>query len=209
MESITCERRKIYDGILRLIHAWNGLSILFLIMTVWLSELFEHGAGEKTLWLIHIYMGYALIVGIVARLTWGMVGPQHARFSDMWHPKTWMQAVRSFSLRTAPRFGHDTLASAAYLGLYVLLFVMAGTGLSLAAIEQSIGPLSPWLADSAWLKGLFKAPHEFGYNLVLAFVTIHVAALIWHEWKDKIPTAQAMVSGYQYRIKQNGPSPDV
>ena len=202
METITYERRKVYDGMLRLIHAWNGIAILFLIITVLLSELFDHGSGEKTLWLMHIYVGYALVVGLVARLVWGFVGPAHARFSDMWHPGNWWNAVRAFNLRTTPRIGHDTLASAAYLAVYALLFMMAATGLSLAAIEHSIGPLSPWLADSAWLKGLYKEPHEFGYNVILAFVVAHIAALIWHERKDKTPMSQSMVSGYQYHIKE-------
>lgn len=201
METLTYERRKIYDGMLRLIHAWNGIAILFMILTVLLSELFEHGPGENTLWLIHIYVGYALVTGLVARLVWGFAGPAHARFSDMWHPKNWWQALRSFNLRSMPRFGHDTLASAAYLAIYAVLLMMAATGLSLAAIEHSTGPLTPWLADSIWLKGLFKEPHEFGYNVIIAFVVMHIAALIWHEWKDRTPTAQSMVSGYQYRIQ--------
>jgi len=204
METITYERRKVYDGMLRLIHAWNGIAILFLIVTVWLSGLFEHATGEKTLWLMHIYVGYALVTGLVARFVWGFVGPANARFSDMWHPKNWWQALRAFNLRSTARFGHDTLASAAYLALYAVLFMMSATGLSLAAIEHSTGPLSPWLADSAWLKGLFKEPHEFGYNAILAFVAVHIAALIWHERKDKTPTAQSMVSGYQYRIRETG-----
>ncbi|TCV90310.1 cytochrome b/b6 domain-containing protein [Sulfurirhabdus autotrophica] len=203
METITYERRKTYDGVLRLIHAWNGIAILFMIITVLLSEFFGNGPGEKTLWLIHIYGGYALVTGLVARLVWGIVGPKHARFSDMWYPSHWWNAVRSFSLRSPSGFGHNTLASAAYLAVYAILFMMAATGLSLAAIEHSVGPLSPWLADSAWLKDLFKEPHEFGYNVIIAFIVVHIAALIWHEWKDKTPTAQSMVSGYQYRVSES------
>jgi cytochrome b len=35
----------------------------------------------------------------------------------------------------------------------------------------------------------------------MAFVVVHIAALIWHESKDKTPLAQSMVSGYQYEIE--------
>lgn len=199
METLTFERRKTYDGVLRLIHAWNGLSILFLMMTVWLSELFEKGAGEKTLWQIHVYVGYALVVGLAARLVWGFIGPRHARFSDMWHPREWLRAVRSFSLRSTPRFGHDTLASGIYLAVYVLLLVMAGTGLALSAIEHSMGPLTPWFADKVLLKDFFEEPHEAIYSVLMAFVVVHIAALIWHEKVEKTPLAQSMVSGYQYK----------
>lgn len=200
-ETFTYQRRKVYDGILRLVHAWNGLAIVFLIATVWLSELFEEGVGEKTLWQLHAYLGYALVVGLAARLAWGLVGPRHARFSDMWHPVLWWLAARRRSLRTPPRFGHDALASGVYLAVYILLLAMAATGLALAAIELNIGPLTLWLGDAAWLKEMFEEPHEMIYYALMAFVAAHVGALIWHERTEKTPLAQGMVSGYQYLIR--------
>lgn len=199
-QTLTYRRQKVYDPILRIIHACNGLAILFLMATVWLSELFERGVGEDTLWTIHIYLGYVLVIGIVARLLWGIVGPAHARFSDLWHPAAWWNAVRNFNFKSSHRIGHDSLASGVYLLVYVLLAVMAVTGLSLAAIEHSMGPLDAWIGDMPWLKHTFEEPHEFIYNLLIGFVVVHIAALIWHELKDRIPLAQAMVSGYQYQL---------
>lgn len=207
METITYQRKKVYDPILRLIHLWNGLSILFLMTTIWISDLFEKGVGEKTLWQIHIYIGYALTIGIVARLTWGVVGPHHARFSDMWHPIVWWDAVRHFNFHTTPRFGHNTLASGAYLLVYLLLMTMALTGLSLAAIEHSMGPLNAWIGDTPWLAEI-EEPHELIYYFLMAFVVAHIAALIWHEVKDKTPLAQAMVTGYQYEVDLTQNAPD-
>jgi Ni/Fe-hydrogenase 1 B-type cytochrome subunit len=201
METLTYRRHKVYDPALRLIHLWNGLAILFLMATIWLSDLFEKGVGEKTLWQLHIYIGYALVVGIVARLAWGIVGPRHARFSDMWHPVAWWDAVRNLNLKAKPRFGHNTLASGAYLLVYLLLITMVVTGLGLAAIEQSMGPFNVWFGDMAWLEDLFEEPHELIYYLLMGFVVIHIAALIWHEHKDKTPLAQAMVTGYQYEVE--------
>ena len=204
MEPINYERHKVYDGVLRLIHAWNGLAVLFLLLTALLSDWFEPGAGQKGLWQLHIILGYALILGLAARLTWGMVGPRHARFSDLWHPARWRAAIRNRSLKTAPRFGHHPLASAVYLAVYGLLLAMAATGLGLAAIEHGAGPLAPWLTDSLWLKNLFKEPHEFIYGLLGAFILVHITALIRHEIADRTPLAQGMVSGYQYRIVPQG-----
>ena len=203
MEKITYRRQKVYDPALRLIHLWNGLAILFLMVTIWISDLFDKGVGEDTLWQIHIFIGYALVVGIVARLAWGLVGPRHARYSDMWHPAAWWNAVRHFNLTTKPRFGHNTLASAVYLLVYLLLIAMAVSGLGLAAIEHSMGPFNAWFGDMAWLKDLFEEPHEIIYYLLMGFVVIHIAALIWHEYKDKTPVAQAMVTGYQYEVEPN------
>ncbi len=202
MEKISYSRRKVYDPILRLIHLCNGMIILFLMMTIWVSELFEKGVGEKTLWQLHIYLGYALVIGIVARLSWGIVGPHHARLSDMWHPAAWWNAIRHFEMKAKPRFGHNTLASGVYLLVYLLLLVMALTGLGLAAVEHSMGPFNAWFGDMAWLKDVFEEPHELIYNFLMIFVVAHVAALIWHEKQDKTPIAQSMVSGYQYEVEQ-------
>lgn len=200
METLTYRRNKVYDPILRLIHAWNGLAILFLIATVMLSELFEKGVGEDTLWQFHIYLGYGLILGLAARLAWGMVGPAHARFSDMWHPSSWWKAITTRKLQSVPRFGHDVLASGVYLLVYLLLLTIAVTGLGLAAVEHSTGPFNDWFGDMAWLKETFEEPHELIYNLLIGFVIVHIGALIWHEWKDRTPLAQSMVTGYQYQI---------
>ena len=203
MEKITYQRQKVYDPALRLIHLWNGLAILFLMTTIWLSDLFDKGSSETALWQLHIYLGYALVLGIVARLAWGLVGPRHARFSDMWHPAAWWQAIRHGNFKAKPRFGHHTLASAAYLLVYLLLIVMAITGLGLAAIEQSAGPFNVWFGDMAWLEDTFEEPHEIIYYLLMGFVLLHIAALIWHEYKDKTPLAQSMVTGYQYEVDDN------
>ncbi len=200
METFTYRRAKVYDPVLRLIHAWNGLAILFLIATVSLSDLFEKGAGEDAIWQLHIYLGYGLILGLVARLAWGIAGPAHARFSDMWHPAAWWNAIATRNLRAAPRLGHHTLASGAYLLVYLLLIAMVVTGLGLAAVEHSTGPFNAWFGDMPGLKEAFEEPHEFIYNLLIGFVIVHIAALIWHERKDKVPLAQSMVSGYQYQI---------
>jgi cytochrome b len=54
-----------------------------------------------------------------------------------------------------------------------------------------------------WMKELFEEPHELIFYLLMGFVVIHITALIWHEYKDKTPLAQAMVTGYQYEVKQN------
>lgn len=201
LETLTYHRQKVYDPILRIIHAWNGLTILSLILTVSLADLADKGAAEDFIWQSHVLIGYALILGLVARLVWGLVGPTHARLSDMWHPAAWWKAVTTFNFRSTPRFGHDKLASGAYLVVYGLLLVMAVTGLGLAAAEHSLGPLNGWIGDMPWAKDMLEEPHETIYGILIGFVVLHIVALIWHEWKDKTPLAQGMVSGYKYQIE--------
>lgn len=196
MKDTTLHKEAVFDGLLRLIHAWNGLAILALIGTGLSAEAYEHGAEGAALWRLHIQFGYALIGGLCARLIWGLVGPASARWSDMWHPRAWLAALRMRG--SAPRRGHDALASAVFLALYAALATMAITGLALAAIEHNLGPLTSWVGDSLWLEDYFEEPHEALYGLVIGFVVLHLGALAWHQWFGPAPVAQAMITGNQY-----------
>lgn len=193
------ERKKVYDPLLRTLHWVIAMSILVLLGTAWSHELFEKGPYEKAIWLIHIYTGYVLTVAFSLRIIWGFIGPQHARFSSLWHPRTWLANLRRPNLKLGNTFGHHPMASFAYLTFYGLLVAMIVTGLGLAAIEHSIGPLAEWLSDSIWYGDLFEEPHEAISMLIVAFIVMHIGAMILHERLEKTPVSQAMISGYQYR----------
>jgi Ni,Fe-hydrogenase I cytochrome b subunit len=198
METQTLQRVKTYDGVLRSLHMVIGLALLVLILTGSVVDYFAHGVARDAIWQLHIYAGYSLILGFLARISWGIVGPRHARWSDMWHPTAWLAALRQRKLHAAPRVGHHALASAAYLAVYGVLLMMAVTGLMLAAVAQSTGPLFAWIGSAAWLEDIVKQPHELGYYFLIGFTLLHIFMLIWHEIRGRQPIAQSMVSGYQY-----------
>jgi cytochrome b len=202
METGNLERRRVYDPALRAMHWWNAGAIVALLATAWSSELFEHGPVERTLWQAHIWLGYALIVGVAARVAWGIVGPRYARFADLWHPRAWGAALRLRYATAASRFGHDPLASLAYLAVYALLGAMAVSGLALAAIEHGAGPLAPALGDMAWLKHLFSEPHEAIATTLAAFVGVHLTMLGVHQYRDRNGIAASMLTGLQYRRRE-------
>lgn len=193
-------REKVYDPILRILHAWNGLAILLLILSSLVAEWLEYTPEATALWRLHVWTGYVLVLGLVGRIVWGINGPSHARLSALWQGRAWLAALRARRLFTEPEgFGHHPLASGAYLALYLVILAMAVTGLALAAIDQGRGPLYAWLGHDVTLKHLFKTPHDVLEEFVWGFVILHIAALILHEARHGSPMAQAMVSGYQYR----------
>lgn len=194
------ESHRAYDPLLRTIHFWIALAILGLIITSQIAEAVEHGPWEPVVWGFHIQFGYAMAGGLVTRLIWGFVGPAHARWSDLWHPREWMAMLRGH-LRFPPRLGHDVRASAAFLALYAVLLAMTGTGLVLAAVEHKMGPLAASLAGDTGLKYLFKEPHEVGFAVVLGFIGLHTAALAFHRFYRRVPVDQAMLSGKQFLPK--------
>lgn len=188
---------RVFDPLLRLLHWVIALSIVSLIVTSQLADWFEHGPYEKTLWNLHILIGYTLTAGLLTRLLWGLAGPASARWRDLWHPAVWKDSVRNLRLPKTHRVGHDPLASLGYLFAYGVMALMVVTGLGLAASEFQAGPLAGWLGDVAWLEDVLGEPHEFGFGLMLGFIGLHLAALAFHQWRGE-RVAQSMVTGKQY-----------
>jgi cytochrome b len=200
MARITLIREKVYDPVLRILHAWIALTMLLLLLSSQAAKWMAFTPEAVALWRVHVWLGYGLLLGVFARLSWALYGPKHANWRQLWTWRAWLAAARNRTFFTEPpRFGHHPLATAAYLALYAIALVMAATGLALAAIDQGQGPFYAWLGQDALLKPWFSVPHDVLEEFVLGFVLLHIAALILHEGRHGIPLAQAMVSGYQYR----------
>jgi Ni/Fe-hydrogenase 1 B-type cytochrome subunit len=199
MPSLSLRREYVYDPVLRVIHAWNGLLIVLLALSGQLASNLNLDWPVAAIWRLHYWLGLSLILGITARLVWGFTGPGPARWRALWQPARWRVAWKARRFFTAPeRFGHHPLASAVYLLVYAGLLVMACTGLALAAVDQASGPLYPWLGYAVELKPWFRTPHEWLQYAFIVFVGVHLVALARHERQHGAPVAQAMVSGYQY-----------
>jgi Ni/Fe-hydrogenase 1 B-type cytochrome subunit len=197
------QARRVYDPLLRLLHATIGVAIIALIVTSQLADWFEHGPYEKTLWNLHILSGYALSAGLLTRILWGLVGPASARWRDLWHPEIWKSSLRNMRLPSAHRVGHDPIASLAYLFAYGVMALMVVTGMGLAASEFQAGPLAGWLGNASWLEDVLGEPHEAGFVLMLGFIGLHMAALMFHQLRGE-RVAQSMLTGKQYHHAESG-----
>lgn len=188
---------QVFDPLLRLLHWGLALCVVLLIATSQLAEVFEHGVAEDTMWSLHILSGYGLALTLLARVLWGLVGPASARWRDLWHPAVWHHALLDRRRPRTHRIGHDALASLAYLLAYGIMVLMILTGLVLAASEFNAGPLAGWPADMTTLADWLEDPHEFGFGLMLGYVGLHLAALVFHQSCGE-RVAQSMISGRQY-----------
>jgi cytochrome b len=197
MDTLSFHREKSYDAFLRLLHWTLVVCILFLFATELAAESVPKGEMRDMVWHGHVLTGYALACTLGLRLIWGFIGGRHARWPDFWHPAQWRALLVKRERPDTAAFGHDPLASLAYLGLYAILAGMVTTGFIAAAGYFDLGPLSG-LGISKDLAHDFKEVHEVAANLILLFVLAHIGALIFHERRGP-PMAQAMVSGWQYR----------
>lgn len=194
---------RVFDPLLRLLHWTIALSVVALIATSQLAEAFEHGPFENTLWNLHILAGYSFSAALLARLLWALVGPASARWRDLWHPAVWKDSLTHLRLPAQHRAGHDPIASLAYLFAYAVMALMVVTGLGLAASEFEAGPLAGWLGNAGWLEDVMEDPHEVGFALLLGFVGVHMAALLYHHFRGE-RVAQSMLTGKQYLKTESG-----
>ena len=96
-------------------------------------------------------------------------------------------------------YGHHAQASLSYILYYTLILAMVVTGFILASIIHGEGPFAAAFLDSFKYLHLLRQIHEYSWWVIAFFVVTHIGALIFHEWHDRIPIAQSMISGYQYR----------
>ncbi len=186
-----------FDPLLRMLHWTIALSIVGLIATSQIADWMEHGPYEKTLWNLHILVGYVLAMSMLTRVLWSLVGPASARWRDLWHPAIWKDSLKTMRLPAKHRAGHDPIASLAYLFAYGVMALMIVTGLALAASEFQTGPLAGWLGGVDWLEDVLGEPHEVGFTLLLGFIGLHMAALVFHQLRGE-RVAQSMLTGKQY-----------
>ena len=203
MTRVELKSARVYDPVLRLLHWVNALLIVALLISGLLAMYAE--PGEITAWLHewHGWLGAALVVSLSARIAWGLAGPGHARFADMWQPEAWRNSFRTGHPFTPPvRFGHHPTASLVYLALYSLLVGLASTGLMLLAMKQGHGPLTHWLGWDLACQIVPVSLHEIAAWLVLGFISLHLGALVLHPLRHHVPVAQAMFTGVQYLRKK-------
>lgn len=178
--------------------AWDGPTRLFkwaLVATVvsaWVSN--KYGAGNVA-W--HVWNGYAVLVLVVFRLLWGLVGGSTARFAGFLRAPlaTIRYGLDLLRGREAHYLGHNPLGGWMVMVLLGLAGLMGLSGLFNADTDRMIieGPLSAKLSDAA--VSLAHRIHHQAFDLLLIAIVLHLAAVAFHSVVKKERLAPAMVTG--------------
>ena len=138
----------------------------------------------------HARIGYVVLGLILFRLGWGVFGSAHSRFTDFVRGPAAVKAY--FGGKSGPYLGHNPAGGWSVLALLGLVLLQAATGLFNADDEYFSGPLNPLVSDEVAdaLGGL----HETLFNVLLAFIALHVLAVIWYVRRGD-PMLRAMISG--------------
>ncbi len=135
-------------------------------------------AAEQRLMEVHLYSGYALLGCIVFRLYWGFAGSSTARFSEFVRgPRAIAAYLREPPLPAPP--GHNPLGALSVVALLALLVLQVGLGLFVTDVDGlESGPLS-YLVSFETSRTLADA-HEIVFNILLGFIALHVAAVVFY-----------------------------
>lgn len=159
---------------------------------------------------LHVWAGYLVGGLLLARIVWGFVGPQHARFADFVSGpiQAWRYLVDLILLRARRHVGHSPAGGIMVLMLMVGCLATVWTGLELYAVEDGKGPLAyqtpviaQALADSHNSEtspgggAFWKEVHEVLANLTFLLVLLHIGGVVLASIVHRENLVRAMFTG--------------
>lgn len=140
---------------------------------------------------VHEWSGYTVIVVVVSRIIWGFVGSRHSRFTDfLVGPARLRDYLKGGPAASA---GHNPLGGWSVLLLLTLLLLQAGSGLFNSDDVLFQGPLYYWGGDA--FRDAMGVVHEMAFNGLLALISLHILAVLYHQLRRKEKLLQAMLRG--------------
>lgn len=166
------KRGPVWDLPLRLFH-WT---LALLILGAWYTV-----ENDMLDW--HLYIGMTILILLIFRLIWGFVGGSTARFSQFFASPSRIMSYLKDS-KNWRGIGHNPLAS---LSVWALLGLTAfQVGLGLFATDND-GLMEGPLAGKVSLDTTEAITdlHETMFNVLLAFIALHIVAIIFYMVRGK------------------------
>lgn len=171
MQQIQSVPVQIFDLAVRLFHWFQ----VVLLAGLWYS-------AEQEWYGLHQLLAYTLASLLGARLIWGLIGSETARFR---HFVPAPRQLRQYLANKTPVAGHNPVSALMILALFLLVALQFASGLMTTDEVMTEGPLYSLVPD--WLSSLAGSWHELGFNLMLGLVVVHVLAALWHQLSgDKV-----------------------
>jgi Ni/Fe-hydrogenase 1 B-type cytochrome subunit len=142
-----------------------------------------HALSDK-IWEIHTYFGYVLAALLLFRLILEIF-----QLADQKFIRKFKSAYKQFYTAKQNRelARHELTVKAIYSIFYLLLFIMAITGLFLA-FEDILAPFKS-------IRHSVKEVHGFCMYLILGFITVHLVGVFLAERKDDKGIVSDMING--------------
>jgi cytochrome b len=176
----------VWDGFVRVFH-WT-LVLLFAF-----SATTGKVGGTWIVW--HMYSGYAILALVLFRIVWGFVGGEFARFSAFVASPIAAARYGIGMLGKGARhvISHNPLGGWMVIAMLLVLGLQAGLGMISDDEIATTGPLARYVSQDTALAAM--SWHRKIGDLLLIFVAIHIAAVLFHVLVKKEGLIRAMFSG--------------
>jgi len=185
---------KVWDLFVRIFH-WTVVVCFFI---AYITE-------DDVMWL-HEFAGYTILVLVIARVIWGLVGTRYARFTNfVYKPSTIKQYFKdSLRFKSKRYLGHNPVGGVMVILLLVMLVLtswsgMEADGVSLFADNTfNIEIVKSAIADDDHENGgseVWEEIHEFFANATLFLVFLHVAGVIFSSIVHGENLVRSMITG--------------
>jgi len=176
---------KVWDLFVRIFH-WS----LVLTFTV------AYVTGEE-LEVLHNNAGYAVLVLVLLRIVWGIIGSRHARFSDFLYPPGEIRRFLRDTLAGRARryLGHNPAGGAMIIAMLLCLVITTVTGIAFYGVEDGAGPLAMLAGTPEGIKEMLEELHEFFANLMVLMVVVHIIGVIVESKLHNESLVRAMLTG--------------
>jgi len=222
----------VWDASTRWFHWINALCIIALalvgVVILNAGALDVSDAGKVTLKKVHAWIGYVFALNFLWRIAWAFLGNSYARWRAVLPGgKGYFHAVRSYVAafiagHPEQYLGHNPVGRLGITALFLLIFLLALTGLVLAGTDLFYPPIGHWIAqwvvapdvapgslvpyapemyDAAAYKAMrafrkpFASVHLYSFYVLVVVVVLHVAAVVITELKEGGSIISAMFTG--------------
>ncbi len=179
--NLTPQAVRVWDPFVRIFH-WTLVSCV-------LINYFMLDDGET----LHQWLGYLAGALVAARIVWGFIGSEHARFASFMPTPSRLSAHLS-RLRAGEHdhhLGHNPLGAVMMLALMALV-----TAVGVSGFLQT--------TDAFWGEDWVQELHEVLASVLIGFAAIHGAAAIVMSRLEGVNLVGAMITGVK---RTRAPSP--
>lgn len=157
-------------------------------------------SADEDRWLnYHAIIGYGVLILLIFRFFWGIMGPKYSLFKDF---PTGKQKAKEFLENIFEEkqkyIGHNPLASYVMISMLIVALLTIITGVLAFGIQEGKGILSslnnPYFKEME----LFKGIHELLSSLFIALIVAHVSGvLVDRLLHKKHETLNSIITGYK------------
>jgi cytochrome b len=160
-------------------------------------------SAEYRLMNVHRYSGYTLLGLLVFRIYWGLFGSPTARFAQFVRgPGAIAKYLREPAAHASP--GHNPLGGLSVAVMLLLLLTQVGLGLFVTDVDGlESGPLS-YLVSFETSRTLAER-HETIFNVLLGFMALHIAAVLFYLFARRTNLIAAMITGRRAVVTRVAP----